>query len=174
MLTLDQAHRLIDQHLGDAPRAAHSVFVADIMRGLAVQLGHDALIWELTGLCHDLDFIAVAGDWSRYGLLAAEWLADDLPPDALEAIRAHDHRTGVTSNTSLAAALKLSDALAIIHDDLGTTLVDLLAADDRAGLAERLVARPWLQPMLVNLSAAIGISLPELAPLVTAAASRAR
>ena len=125
MLSIGDAHRLIDTHLGNSARAVHSQFVGRLMRRLAERTGGDPLLWELVGLCHDLDYEVTAGDWSRHGLVAAEWLANDLPSEGLDAIKAHDHRTGVISSLPISHALKLADALAIAHDHLGPDLVPL-------------------------------------------------
>ena len=72
------------------------------MRKLAKQLGEDADLWEVVGICHDFDEEVTRADRSKHGLLTAEWLADDLPVAALDAIKAHDHRTGFVSDTPLA------------------------------------------------------------------------
>ena len=165
MLSIGDAHRLIDTHLGPTARAAHSILVGKLMRRLADVVGADPTLWDITGLCHDLDFAAVAGDWPRHGLLAADWLRDDLPGEALDAIRAHDHRTGVVSATGIAHALKLADALAVAHDQLGTHLALVLSATS-GELASALHDRPHLPSMIVANSAALGIPLPSLATVV--------
>ena len=170
MLSIGDALRLVDTHLGETPRASHSLFVGRLMRGLAERVGGDPLPWELTGICHDLDFEAVAGDWARHGLVSAEWLKDDLPPEALEAIRAHDHRTGIVSSTPIAHALKLADAVAISRDHIGTDLLLSLAANDDPEIVRRLNDRPYLPAMLFANAASLGVSLPALARILTAAA----
>jgi len=119
MLSPTEANNLILFHLGDGLRARHSVFVGYVMDHLAKLLGEDHVHWEVTGLCHDLDFEVTAEDRSRHGLLAAEWLRDELPDVALVAIQSHDHRTGILSETKLALALKLADAIAVGELDVG-------------------------------------------------------
>jgi HD superfamily phosphohydrolase YqeK len=168
MLTLDDAHRLIAEHLGDAPRASHSIIVGKLMRGLAERTGNDPLLWELTGLCHDLDYVAVAGDWSRHGIVAATWLRDDLPAEALDAIRAHDHRTGIVSTTPLASALKLADALAVAHEQLGSELAAILGSADGSALRERLAGRPYLTSMITGLAASLALPLASLGAILHA------
>ena len=168
MLSIGDAHRLIDTHLGNSARAVHSQFVGRLMRRLAERTGGDPLLWELVGLCHDLDYEVTAGDWSRHGLVAAEWLANDLPSEGLDAIKAHDHRAGVISSLPISHALKLADALAIAHDHLGPDLVPLLAHRPDE-LAPRLADRPHLPAMIVANSAAIELPLPALASIMTQA-----
>ncbi len=113
MITREDAVVLLDKHLGDSLRARHSLFTGFLMKHLARMLDQPADLWEVTGICHDLDFDVTKADRSRHGLVTAEWLKDDLPDDALLAIQAHDHRTGVVSDTKLADGLKLADAVAI-------------------------------------------------------------
>ncbi|MGH6924905.1 MAG: hypothetical protein ACRED5_14320 [Propylenella sp.] len=115
-MTRAEAVALLREHLDDSPRAAHSRLVAHIMLELAHHFRADVPLWEVVGLCHDLDFFETAADRQRHGLLAAEWLGGKLPEEALAAIRVHDHRTGVRSQSLLADMLKLADVLAVLDD----------------------------------------------------------
>lgn len=119
MLSVADADLLVTRYLNDTPRASHSRFVAYIMRKLAETLAAPVELWEVVGLCHDLDFFHIAGDWSRHGLVTIEWLGDGIPADAQQAIAAHDHRTGVKADTVLADSLKAADAIAIIDERVG-------------------------------------------------------
>ena len=56
MLTTADADLLIHRHLGETSRANHSRFVGYIMRQLAGVFAAPAELWEVVGLCHDLDF----------------------------------------------------------------------------------------------------------------------
>ena len=56
MLSTAEAIQLLNQHLGGTPRAAHSRFVAYLMRQFAGVFAADANLWEIVSLCHDLDF----------------------------------------------------------------------------------------------------------------------
>jgi hypothetical protein len=122
MLNKAEALDLVHKHLDHTPRAAHSRFVAYVMRQLASVFAADADLWEITGLCHDLDFFATSGDWTQHGLLTIRWLAGRLPDDALQAIAAHDHRTGIQSDTLIADMLNLADAVAVIEKRYGRDL----------------------------------------------------
>lgn len=170
MLGAVAASALVARQLGETPRARHSIFVGHVMRRLAAATGHDAGLWYVTGLVHDLDYFDTAEDRSRHGLLAAEWLAGELPEPALDAIRAHDHRTGVTAFTPLACALRLADALAIVMDSVGNQAGHLLSQPDAASLlTARLATRPYLVPMLVDNAAALGLDLDTLVPVLSGA-----
>lgn len=170
MISLAHAHSLLKQHLGDSPRAVHSLFVGDAMRQLAGELGEDAGMWEVVGLCHDLDYAETRADPARHGLLVAEWLKDDLPADALLAIQAHDHRTGVLAETRLADALKFADALAVADVMAGRdALVSVLAGGEGAALSSLLQRRPFLPGMILKFAGRCGVSLPRLAEICAAA-----
>ena len=168
MMTPSEAEREIHQHLGATPRAEHSRFVGLAMRRVAESLGEDVAVWELTGLCHDLDFEVTAGDRSRHGLVAAEWLAGCLPDDALQAIRAHDHRTGAVSDTPLGIALRMTDALAVLRDDFGPELPALAANPDE--LRRRCASRPWLPKLLLSGAEKLGVSAAMLGDIARAGA----
>jgi predicted hydrolase (HD superfamily) len=118
MLTKAEALALIHKHLGHTPRAAHSRFVAYVIRELAGIFAANADLWEITGLCHDLDFFVTCGDWSQHGLLTIRWLAGQLPDDALDAIAAHDYRTGIRSDTLIADMLNLAERWPLSTSDL--------------------------------------------------------
>jgi predicted hydrolase (HD superfamily) len=164
MLTVQAALELVHRYLGTSPRARHSIFVGFVMHHLAEPLMADGTLWEITGLCHDLDFEATADDPTRHGLLAAQWLAGELPEAALLAIRAHDHRSGIAADTPIAHALKLSDALAVISEALGDrTMAVLDNPDAEALLARQFATRPYLPALLLAHSRRLGITLPALA-----------
>ncbi len=165
MLTRAEAHDLIDRHFGDGSRAEHSRLVGRLMRRIALLLSGDPDLWELTGLCHDLDYEVTRATPKRHGLVAALWLEEGLPAEALDAIRAHDHRTGVTSGAPIAHALKLVDALAVLLDHGGTpSVIDALRRDDpAAALLACEPSRPWLAPMILGNATSLGLSPTDLA-----------
>ena len=163
-MLIEEAHNQVVARLGSTKRAEHSVFVGYIMRLLADRLGADITIWEVVGLCHDLDFFDTAGDRRLHGILAASWLANDLPPEALDAIRAHDHRTGVKAHTAIADALKLADAFAIAVETAGReAIVRLLKINNKEELRSVLTSCPYLSQMIVECSQRLRLPLAELA-----------
>ena len=149
-LSLAEAEALIASRLGETLRAAHSRFVGALLERLAREVQADTDLWLVAGLVHDLDYFAVGGDWSRHGRLTAEWLAGRLPDEALEAIAAHDHRTGITSSTALADMLKLADALAVLDEAGGRkAMCEALRTDSLAQLAGD---RPYLASTIESLA----------------------
>ena len=166
MMTLEQARAAVPRHLGASRRAEHSVFVAHAMRGLAESLGTDADLWEIVGYCHDLDYFETAEDRSRHGVLVADWLAGDLPAEALDAIRAHDHRTGFRSDTMIADGLRLADALAIVDARLGRDRAgELGAALGESELRAALAAQPYLAEMVIGIATRLKVPLSRLAEI---------
>jgi predicted hydrolase (HD superfamily) len=145
MLTVAEALEELEQRLGTAPRAAHSRFVGYAMRRVAIELGADATLWELTGLCHDLDFEATRHAPHLHGPMAADWLQGRLPAEALLAIAAHDHRAGMSCDLPICAALKMTDALAVIAESLTSPVLPA-----PADLAIHFDKRPWLVPLLLD------------------------
>jgi hypothetical protein len=149
MLSIAEADGLVAQHLGKTPRANHSRVVAHVMRKLAEALSEPAELWEVVGLCHDLDFFQIDGDWSRHGPMAVEWLGDRIPAEARQAIAAHDHRTGIVADTLLADSLKVADAMTVIDEKLGRPALRTTdAARPYAALRASLGRRSYLADMV--------------------------
>lgn len=168
MLSIAEADELVVRHLGDAPRANHSRVVAHVMRKLAEALAEPTELWEIVGLCHDLDFFAIQGDWSRHGPMAVEWLGDRIPPEAQQAIAAHDHRTGIVADSLLADSLKVADALTVIDEKLGRSgLRAIDTASPYAELRSRLGRRAYLADMVEHYVLKHGVSFERLVGTVT-------
>lgn len=112
-ISLDEALRMVS----GSSKFDHSVLVSKIMKILAVELGEDAVEWEIVGLLHDLDYDLVQGDRSLHGIRASELLRGKLTDRGLHAIKAHDHRTGLKLETLLDESLRFADSLAIFTED---------------------------------------------------------
>jgi putative nucleotidyltransferase with HDIG domain len=167
MLTEAEAEGLIARHLGTSPRARHSVEVGALMAGLAEAIGADAVLWQVTGLCHDLDYAQTRDTPERHGPLAAAWLAGRLPADACSAIAAHDHRAGFVDTSALAEALRLADALAIARQQHGDAVrAALLQRDVEATFASLFRDRSWLGQMILRGSRALQLDTTSIAALV--------
>jgi hypothetical protein len=144
-LTVAEADRLVGEHLGATPRAAHSRLVARVMRQLAAAVSADGELFEVVGLCHDLDVFATRDDPRQHGILVATWLGERIPPQARDAIAAHDHRTGVQADTLLADALKIADVIAVIDARLGPEGLRAVDRNDPLpALRRRLADAPYL------------------------------
>ncbi len=91
MLTRDEAWALLAER-DFAPNQIHHALESEaVLRGLAVRLDQDAELWGLTGLLHDVDFDVTAETPERHGLLGGDLLEGQLPAEAVQAIRAHNH-----------------------------------------------------------------------------------
>lgn len=162
-ISLAEAEQLVAERLGTTPRAAHSRFVGLAMGQLALRLDADAGLWRVVGMVHDLDYLAVGTDWNRHGLLTAEWLAGRLPAEALTAIAAHDHRTGVRSETLIAQMLKLADGLAVLDEAVGRERTLAALRGGVPALGEIAGHRSFLVDIIGGIAARRGLELALLA-----------
>lgn len=161
---------MVERHLGETPRATHTHVVAYLMGRLAVEFSQDCALWEVVGLCHDLDFFETANDRSRHGLLTIDWLGDRLPEDASQAIAAHDHRTGVGSDTLLADMLKVADAMVVIDERLGRGIWQTPdSAQPFASLRRRLGDRTYLADILQRYANKHALPFSRLADIIAPA-----
>jgi predicted hydrolase (HD superfamily) len=170
VLDRKEALDLISGHLDDTPRAAHSRFVAYLMHEFARVLDADVGLWEIVGLCHDLDFFATSADLRQHGLLTMRWLNGRLPDDALRAIGAHDHRTGLNADTLMADMLKLADTVAVIDKRFGRAV--LRRADDRDPYATLRIDfgdRSYLADILRRVADKHGLSFAWICDILEAA-----
>ncbi len=137
LISKDAAIQLIHE----SSRYSHSIIVSTIMYHLAKTLSEDQFMWELVGLLHDLDYDHVQHDMSLHGLVASETLKNKLPAEARYAIQCHNHRTGVTPQSSLDIALIIADSLANILDNLSEPIIrDRLSAL----INQYATDKPWL------------------------------
>lgn len=169
MLTTAEADVLVSEYLGTTPRAAHTRFVAYVMRQLASTFAADAVLWETVGLCHDLDFFKTGDDPSQHGLLTVKWLGDRIPAEGQSAIASHDHRTGVRADTLLADALKIADVIAVIDARLGRrALYDVDRSNPIAELRTRLPDKPHLCEMLERYTSKHALSVQQVLDIAAA------
>jgi uncharacterized protein len=88
----EQANQLLREHLRGEYALRHSVASEAVLRELAVTLGHDPVLWSITGLLHDLDLELVGEDMSRHARETVRILRErfDYPQEGLQAILAHN------------------------------------------------------------------------------------
>lgn len=110
--TRTDAQALLESHVRDEYQRLHALMVATALEGYATLLGHDADLWFLTGLLHDIDFESHPEEHPRPSL---GWFKDwDYPEDLIHAVEAHAYGyNGFTTlpRTPLAAALLATDEL---------------------------------------------------------------
>jgi predicted hydrolase (HD superfamily) len=165
-MTIQQAHKELHRHLTHDQKVVHSRVVAQLMRGLAAAMRQDVELWEIVGLCRDLDDIVTKDSRRLHGIMTAQWLADDLPHEALDAIKAHDHRTGFQAETKIADYRKLADALAVADDIVGREAIGKIGNEEgRRELAVLLADKPSLLPIIADVSDRLNLSLDGLVSL---------
>jgi len=111
MISRQEALRLLVDCFSDGRKIKHMIAVSAIMKELAERLHMDVEKWELVGLLHDLDYEKTLSEKSKHGMVASEMLKGKLPEECLQAIRAHDHRTGVKSESVMDKALIAADCV---------------------------------------------------------------
>ncbi len=108
----EEAKEFIKQNVGNKKIILHMLAVAAIMRELAEYFGEDAEKWELTGLLHDIDYEKTKENPERHGLEAENILKNKVPPEVIQAIKAHNFEyTGIKPETRMEKALIAADAV---------------------------------------------------------------
>lgn len=138
MISKREALRLIES----TSKYRHALIVASMMRKLAKRLRADEDKWELVGLLHDLDYDSVRKDMSKHGIVAGETLNRRLPSDGLQAIRSHDHRTGIKPKSELDKALVVADTVVAIAMEEATR-GELTAESLEREIETISASKPW-------------------------------
>ena len=171
-MTPAAADLIVTDKLGVSPRADHSRQVGRLMAALASHFEANGDLWTVVGLVHDIDYFAVGSDWTQHGVLAARWLAGQLPPEALLAIAAHDHRTGIVSDGLLSDMLKFADAMANACEKTG--LEEFAGARSYARLRELVAPRIFLADIIETISRRHGLGIDDLSQFWAVAAGGGR
>jgi putative nucleotidyltransferase with HDIG domain len=111
-LSYDDALTLLHEWTqGDSLRR-HAYAVEAAMAEYARQLGHDVLLWRITGLLHDIDYERNPTP-DRHPFVGVEMLrVKGYPEEILQAILGHATYSGVARTTPLARTLFAVDELA--------------------------------------------------------------
>lgn len=171
-MTPAEADLLATEKLGVSPRARHSRQVGRLMAALAQRFSADRDLWTVVGLVHDIDYFAVKGDWTQHGVLTASWLKDQLPQEALQAIAAHDHRTGVGGDGLLFHMLKFADAMANAVEQAGAE--ELAKIDTYSRLRALVAPRTFLADIIETVGCRHGLAIDDLAGFWSVAAADGR
>jgi len=114
MISIEEALELMEREIETDALRKHLLAVSAIMGALANKLeikGEDKEKWILVGLLHDLDYERTKDNFEMHGLITAEMLNGKLPDECLDAIKAHNSRTGFEPNSVMAKALIAADAV---------------------------------------------------------------
>ncbi len=89
-ITRQEAVDLVKEHTTEDFLVQHALASEAILEALAEHFNEDVKLWSLTGLLHDVDYAQTAQTPEKHGLVGCELLEGKLPPEALQAIRAHN------------------------------------------------------------------------------------
>ena len=108
----EQALKALHDTLHEESLINHSLETEAVMRGLAQRLGADPEMWAIAGLLHDLDFAQTRDTPEEHGTVAAKRLEGELPPEAVQAIAAHNSEmNGTCASTQLDYALRCGETV---------------------------------------------------------------
>jgi len=153
---------------------AHCVASEAVLRVLAKKLGEDEDIWGYAGLLHDIDVEITNGDSKKHALVGAEMLTNELPPEAVDAIKMHnEHATGLPRTTRFQYALAAGEtitglifATALVYPDKKIESVKVKSITKR--MKEKLFAASVNRETIMECEK-IGISIDEFADIALGA-----
>lgn len=160
MITENEAFRLIEK----SSKRDHALMVSRMMENLARRLGEKTEEWKIVGLLHDLDYDETRNDRSQHGAIAAEKLKETLPRQCVQAIKAHDYRTGITVRSKLGIALIATDSLANLIESIGKNAAELNVETLQKALQDTSLKKPWLMSNLRRCKE-IGVGLDDFLQL---------
>lgn len=91
-MNINDALKILDEHIKSSEMKKHCIFSAYIMEELAKTLNQDPVLWFLTGLFHDIDNEKEGSNPQTHGLLAEAILEKSgfTDENAIEAIKFHN------------------------------------------------------------------------------------
>ena len=103
---------LLKKHISNPKMIAHSVASEAVLRALARKFGEDEDLWGIAGLLHDIDVEITNADPKKHAIVGAEMLANELPAEAIEAIKMHNEQaTGMERSTRFQHALAAGETI---------------------------------------------------------------
>jgi predicted hydrolase (HD superfamily) len=149
-LNLDDALDLLREHNSNDSLVRHGIAVSDAMGAYARQFGEDETKWRVTGLLHDV-----------------EWLAErQYPDDVVQAVRAHNDYHGIARDTLLARTLFACDELtglitaaALVRPN--KSIIGLEASSVRKKMKDKAFARGVNRDDIIKGAEELGVDLNE-------------
>jgi putative nucleotidyltransferase with HDIG domain len=113
MLTREEALALVKKNVTKRNSIFHMFAVEAIMKNVAKYLGEKEILWQLTGLLHDVDYEKTERNPMEHALLAEKILSNyDVPSDVVRAIKAHNYiHSNVEPESNMEKALIACDAV---------------------------------------------------------------
>jgi predicted hydrolase (HD superfamily) len=143
----DEAIQILEENLGNKNMIKHCLASGAVMRGLArklkienCELKIDADEWEIAGLLHDAD--AEKTPEEKHGATVGEWVKDQVSEEVIQAMAAHNPRTGVEPQSKMGWALFAGEKLTGLV--VATALV--LPSKKLADVTTEMVLRRFKEP----------------------------
>ncbi len=112
MKTREYYVELLSKHVSNPRMIAHSIASEAVLKALARRFGEDENIWGIAGLLHDIDVEITNGDSKKHALVGADMLTNELPSEAVDAIRMHNEfATGLQRTTRFQHALAAGETI---------------------------------------------------------------
>ncbi len=174
MKTREHYIELLKKHISNPKMIAHCLASEAVLRALAKKLGEDEDVWGYAGLLHDIDVEITNGDSNKHALIGAEMLANELPPEAVDAIKMHnEYATGLPRTTRFQYALAAGEtitglifATALVYPDKKIESVKAKSVTKR--MKEKLFAASVNRETIMECEK-IGIPIDEFADLALGA-----
>ncbi|MDY3202468.1 MAG: HDIG domain-containing protein [Methanocorpusculum sp.] len=108
-----EALTLLKQHVVSPSLLGHCLSTAAVMKGLAAELGQDAVVWETIGILHDIDFEEIHEDMDKHGIAGYEILRDaGIGEEIALPIKRHNHLLfGSDYTTPVEICLQVADSV---------------------------------------------------------------
>lgn len=110
-MTRDEALQLVKQNISNQNLVKHMLATEAIMKALAKKFKENEEMWGLAGLLHDIDYEKTEGQPERHGLMSAEILEGKVEERIIQAIKAHNSKTGIVQKNLMDKALYAIDPL---------------------------------------------------------------
>lgn len=112
MNTREYYLQLLNKHISNPKMIAHSIASEAVLRALARKFGENEDVWGIAGLLHDIDVEITNADSKTHGLVGAEMLTNELPADAVDAIKMHNEcAVGIPRSTRFQHALAAGETI---------------------------------------------------------------
>ncbi len=165
---------LLNKHISNPKMIAHCIASEAVLKALAHKFGEDEDVWGIAGLLHDIDVEITNGDSKKHALLGADMLTDELPPEAVDAIRMHNEfATGQQRTTRFQHALAAGEtitglifATAMVYPDKKIESVKVKSITKR--MKEKMFAASVNRETIMECEK-IGITIDEFAEISLAA-----
>ncbi len=167
-MTREQAWQLVQDKVKGAFLRNHLLASEAIMRALARHFGEDEELWGLAGLVHDIDWEITENEPKQHGLVGADWLTQTgFPTEIANAVKVHNHLTGLEPKTLLEKSLWCAEELtgliaacALVQPD--KKLASVKPSSVRKKFKDKAFAAGVNREIILKCQEMIGLSLDEL------------